>query len=188
VLFGNRFEKFSSSGTFITKWGSRGSGDGQFNDPWGIAVDASGNVFVADTGNDRVQVFAPVSGEVNNNGSADLFNQSSCFIATAAYGSSMAPDVMLLRQFRDRYLLTNPIGKAFVHLYYRLSPPLARMIAGNELLRSATRAALTPVIFSVKQPADALIIVITTAGVLIFWRRTRKRRQRAALFPSKGFD
>ncbi len=44
---------------FLAKWGSEGSGDGQFRSPWGIAVDASGNVYVADFGNDRVQKFGP---------------------------------------------------------------------------------------------------------------------------------
>ena len=44
-------------GTFLTKWGSFGSGDGQFNEPDGVAIDASGNVYVADTGNNRIQKF-----------------------------------------------------------------------------------------------------------------------------------
>jgi DNA-binding beta-propeller fold protein YncE len=45
------------NGTFLTKWGSAGSLDGQFNQPIGLAVDRSGNVFVADSGNARVQKF-----------------------------------------------------------------------------------------------------------------------------------
>ncbi|WP_218250999.1 hypothetical protein [Candidatus Magnetobacterium casense] len=40
-----------------TKWGSSGSGDGQFNNPRDIAVDSSGNVFVTDGENDRLQKF-----------------------------------------------------------------------------------------------------------------------------------
>ena len=41
----------------LAKWGSEGAGGGQFNDPIGIAVDGLGNVYVADNGNNRVQVF-----------------------------------------------------------------------------------------------------------------------------------
>lgn len=54
---GDRIQKFDESGTFLTKWGTPGSGNGQFNDPFGIAVDASGNVYVADTFNHRIQKF-----------------------------------------------------------------------------------------------------------------------------------
>jgi DNA-binding beta-propeller fold protein YncE len=42
---------------FTYKWGTQGSGDGQFNGPQGIAVDASGNVYVADQQNHRIQKF-----------------------------------------------------------------------------------------------------------------------------------
>lgn len=41
------------------KWGSRGAGDGQFYNPYGIAVDVGGNVYVADAGNHRIQKFGP---------------------------------------------------------------------------------------------------------------------------------
>ncbi len=48
----------STSGyQFVTKWGSLGSGDGQFNSPFGVAVDSSGNVYVADINNHRIQKF-----------------------------------------------------------------------------------------------------------------------------------
>jgi DNA-binding beta-propeller fold protein YncE len=42
-----------------TRWGSYGTGNGQFKNPWGVAVDSAGNVYVADTGNDRIQKFDP---------------------------------------------------------------------------------------------------------------------------------
>ena len=48
---------FSPQGAFLFEWGSFGSGESQFDGPEGIAVDGSGNVYVADWGNDRVQVF-----------------------------------------------------------------------------------------------------------------------------------
>ncbi len=53
----NRIQKFTSSGAYMTQWGSSGSGDGQFSNPNGVAVDSSGNVYVADTYNNRIQKF-----------------------------------------------------------------------------------------------------------------------------------
>ena len=44
--------------TFVTTWGSSGTGNGQFSTPRSIAVDASGNVYVADSGNNRIQKFS----------------------------------------------------------------------------------------------------------------------------------
>ena len=44
--------------TYITQWGSPGSGNGQFNQPAGMAFDSSGNIYVVDCGNDRVQKFS----------------------------------------------------------------------------------------------------------------------------------
>ncbi len=67
-----------------------------------------------------------------------------CFLATAAFGSPLEHHVQALRDFRDRYLLTTPIGNAFVSLYYTLSPPLADFIAKNEALRAAVRVGLFP--------------------------------------------
>ena len=56
-LFNHRVQKFTSDGQFITKWGSKGSGDGQFDSPYGIATDNDGNVYVADRFNYRIQKF-----------------------------------------------------------------------------------------------------------------------------------
>jgi DNA-binding beta-propeller fold protein YncE len=53
----NRVQKFHSNGTFIAKWGTPGINSTQFNNPTGIAVDATGNVYVTDTDNNRVQKF-----------------------------------------------------------------------------------------------------------------------------------
>src|SRR5439155_1739817 len=50
-----RIQKFDANGTFLTAWGSLGSGDGQFASPSGVAADGSGHVYVADTVNHRIQ-------------------------------------------------------------------------------------------------------------------------------------
>ncbi len=69
-----------------------------------------------------------------------------CFVATAAYGSAMQPEVRTLRRFRDRVLLPTAPGRAFVGWYYRTSPPLAAAIAEQPLRRSIARAFLWPVV------------------------------------------
>ncbi len=53
----NRVAKFDKEGRFIKQWGATGSENGQFNGLKGLAIDAQGNVYVADSGNKRIQVF-----------------------------------------------------------------------------------------------------------------------------------
>ncbi len=56
--YGNaRVAKFDKHGKFIKSWGSRGTENGQFSTVRGIAIDAQDNVYVADSGNKRIQVF-----------------------------------------------------------------------------------------------------------------------------------
>src|SRR5256886_5262866 len=53
----SRVAKFDSKGVFIKSWGSKGTGNGMFGSVNAIAVDAQGNVYAADAGNKRIQVF-----------------------------------------------------------------------------------------------------------------------------------
>jgi sugar lactone lactonase YvrE len=53
----NRVAKFDKEGRFITQWGSTGSGPSQFDGVKALAIDAQDNVYVADAGNLRIQVF-----------------------------------------------------------------------------------------------------------------------------------
>lgn len=55
----NQIQKFDSNGNFISKFGTKGSGDGEFNRPGAIAIDKEGNLYVLDTGNCRIQKFKP---------------------------------------------------------------------------------------------------------------------------------
>lgn len=95
-----------------------------------------------------------------------------CFIATAAYGSYLDPHVIVLREFRDNYLLTNPIGNAFVNFYYKTSPPVADYIRKHEPLRTATRLALTPVVYGVKYHW-AMMLFGVVMGILGYRRREK---------------
>jgi len=65
-----------------------------------------------------------------------------CFIATAVYGSPFENEVMVLKNFRDNWLMQYKVGKTFVKLYYWLSPPLANQIAKNDFLRKITKSFL----------------------------------------------
>jgi hypothetical protein len=74
-----------------------------------------------------------------------------CFIATAAYGSPLAQEVVLLQDFRDHYLSRYALGEKFIQAYYRVSPSLASKISKNRVLKMLTRFLLTPVIFLIKK-------------------------------------
>ncbi len=107
-----------------------------------------------------------------------------CFIATAAWGSPLDPHVQALRDFRDRHLVTNAPGRLFVNTYYRVSPPIAAVIAQRPILRAAVRTALTPIVLAVEFPAAAAGIGLAGSGagllLLLAARRRRTSRRRAA--------
>ena len=89
---------------------------------------------------DQGIVFIPYSFTPGDWGSTD----GSCFIATAAYGSPHGRFIDLLRTFRDKYLVLNPIGKKWVGLYYRHSPVLAQFIADHPAMKKGVRLILFP--------------------------------------------
>lgn len=70
-----------------------------------------------------------------------------CFIATAVYGSALADEVFILKEFRDNWLLNFPLGRIFVRFYYLISPPIASQIAKRNFLKNITKTIfLIPII------------------------------------------
>ena len=94
----------------------------------------------------------------------DDYDDYYCFIATAAFGSSMEPHVKTLRDFRDVFLLTNKPGQYFVQTYYKYSPPLADFIAKNDTRRAVVRWSLLPL---VGMSLITLHLGITAAVIMI---------------------
>ncbi len=67
--FNNRVQEFDGSGTYLNQFGSGGTGNGQFGEPMGGAIDASGNIWVVDYANSRVQEFNSSGTYLNQFGS-----------------------------------------------------------------------------------------------------------------------
>lgn len=67
----DRIQKFSANGAFITKWGTAGSGNGQFDSPEGVAIDSDNNVYVTDYNNGRVQKFTSTGAYITQWGEND---------------------------------------------------------------------------------------------------------------------
>ena len=88
-------------------------------------------------------------------------NGGGCLIATATYGSEMAPQVQQLRELRDNQLLQTESGTAFMEMfndvYYSFSPVIADYERENPLFKEAVKLAITPMIssLSLMESADS---------------------------------
>jgi len=72
--------------------------------------------------------------------------KSGCFIATAAYGTPLACELDVLRAFRDRRMLKSKAGKTMVLSYYKISPPIASVIADRQTLKKIVRTFIDPIV------------------------------------------
>ena len=106
-----------------------------------------------------------------------------CFIATAAYGSPLHPNLDILRDFRDRYLMYSKLGRKLIDLYYEYSPFAADFIAKHKVLRVAVRINLLPlVVFSYSMlhfgPTITAFMLAFVFALTIFFIRFYRRRVR----------
>jgi len=105
-----------------------------------------------------------------------------CLIATAAFGSELSPQVQLLREFRDGFVMKTFAGSQFMNLfnsfYYSWSPYVAKAEENNQLLRGAIKSMIYPLIYSLEfsrrivqplslNPEAAVLISGIIASVLI---------------------
>jgi glucose/arabinose dehydrogenase len=82
----------------------------------------------------------------------DSENNGGCLIATASYGSELAPQVQILREIRDNSLLQTESGSAFMesfnNFYYSFSPVIADYERENPLFKESVKLTITPMIAS----------------------------------------
>ena len=117
-------------------------------------------------------------------GAAAASGGGGCFIATAAFGSYQAPEVVLLQKFRDRILLTNEPGRLFVEFYYRVSPPIADFIGSDDSLKQATRLSLMPLILSIQHRMavyTGVLVILMGMTFILFFEQRRLRRKVARI-------
>lgn len=148
----------------------------------GAATTDSYRVTSVDRNGDESAASSSVTPTVVATASSSGGGGGGCFIATAAYGSYLHPKVEVLRRFRDEVLLTNSVGKLMVALYYRVSPPIADVLARHEMLRMMARWALTPLVLAVEGPlvtvALLLFLFCCAVGRFVFRSRTRTAIER----------
>lgn len=86
----------------------------------------------------------------------DLFEEvlDACNVATAAHGDLDAPEVVLLRRYRDQRLRPTRAGRLFIRLYYRVGPLGAALINRFPRLRAPARRALGPAVWWARRSVD----------------------------------
>jgi YVTN family beta-propeller protein len=112
-----------------------------------------------------------------------------CVISAAAHGSPLEPHVNVLSDFRDHFLLSNTVGRSFMHLYYAYSPAAAGFLSRHDGLRGMVRLGLLPCVgvswVALKLGREltmALMLVLLTligATAVVLLRKTRMRGHKA---------
>jgi hypothetical protein len=143
----------AATSPFVTPWNTTQRADGPYELRAICAVDPT---VLADF------ITTPSTDTESGSGSG-----GGCFIATAAYGSPLAPQIQVLRDFRDTYLLPNTLGHWLVEQYYHLSPPLADVIRHHDWLRAIVRIGLTPIVWAVQGGEHGLrvLLLLTCFGL-----------------------
>jgi len=162
--------------------GELGKADGQLWGNHGLEFDKDGNMYVLDYDNHRIQVFhiasevfgESISEEIEEHSMPDVSSQPACgqgtvlkngvcvveekksgggcLIATATFGSEMAPQVQFLREIRDNTVLQTESGASFMtgfnQFYYSFSPAIADYERENPVFKEVVKLTITPLLTS----------------------------------------
>jgi hypothetical protein len=165
-----KLEVWSYNGIDWTQEASGGLGNPGNSNVWSMAV-YEGDLYIGTENSSTGSEVWRMSDEESSG------ETGGCFIATAAFGSKNAHEVIALRNFRDSYLNTSEAGRIFIRAYYRISPPLASFIKERPMLRGAAALALIPLVLLIENPYAACffasLALLPTLGIL---RRRERRR------------
>lgn len=149
----------------------------------------SGYEIIANTWYTALAGMISSTGDVRSSSSGGGGGGGGCFIATAAFGSPIEPHVMLLKEFRDRYLQTHALGRKFVNTYYRFSPPVADFIRQHDGLKPLVQIALYPLIgfsyliLKLSLPLQialcGMIVILFTGSILVARKGLHKKNRPA---------
>ena len=125
----------------------------------GIALDSQNNAYVTDHRKNTILVYERISLEDISQNNSSQTEGGGCLIATATYGSELAPQVQQLRELRDNQLLQTESGTAFMatfnDIYYTFSPIIADYERENPYFKEAVKLAITPMISSLSLMENA---------------------------------
>jgi len=120
--------------------------------PRGITSYRDSNLSYDTEYNYRISAINSVGEGPPSNEASATPTKGGCLIATATFGSELAPQVQLLREIRDNVLLETSSGSAFMSgfntIYYTFSPTVAEWERQNEVFKETVRVAITPLITS----------------------------------------
>jgi len=155
----NRIQKFTSDGTFITKWGSEGSDPGQFSRPRSIAIDLNGDIYVTEELNHRIQIF-------NQSGSSQYLSKAIIVAGGGNYqGNNLWDATQLCSNYAFRALTYQGYTKETI---YYLTSDTDLDLDGNSILddvdADATNANLETAITSWATDSTDLTLYITNHG------------------------
>lgn len=97
--------------------------------------------------NEQLELFDKMKGTLKSDGTN---GKSGCYIATMAYGDYNHPQVIELRNFRDNVLSKNYVGRAFIQIYYAISPRLVMFLKNNIWVNKQIRKVLDQLINKLK--------------------------------------
>ena len=143
---------FDEEGNF-SGIGDYGWGSKTYGFPKGIALDSKNNVYVTDYNRNTILVYERIPLVIiSQDKSSQTKESGGCLIATATYGSELAPQVQQLRELRDNSLLQTESGIQFMGMfndvYYSFSPIIADYERENPVFREMVKIAIPPMISS----------------------------------------